>query len=472
MRQKIGLILGPLAFATILMTPAPAGVPPLAWKTAAAGVLMAVWWITEAIPIPATALLPLALFPALGVATIDRAAAPYANPIIFLFLGGFILAIALENSGLHRRIAYRIMAVVGTRPRNLLFGFMLATALLSAAVSNTATVALMLPMGLSVIALVNARTEGAESEGFATALMLGLAYAATIGGLATLIGTPPNALLAGYLAESHGLRIGFAQWMLLGVPLAAVALPVCWAILLRLHRLPAGALAGGAAALRDQIRSLGPIERKERLAAAVTLFIALAWIFRPLLERRIPGLTDPGIAIAGAVLLFAIPVRWRRPEFVVRLGDLERVPWSVLLLFGGGLSLASAVEASGLALAIGRAVALLHGVPPWVAVVAVTTLVIFLTEMTSNTATAAAFLPIVGSAAAGIGTDPALLAVPTALAASCAFMLPVATPPNAIVYGSGRISVVQMVRAGIWLNLALIALITAATLLLARFVVE
>lgn len=466
MREKIGLAAGPLVFLLMLFAPAPAGMPAAAWKTAAVAVLMAIWWITEPIPIPATALLPLALFPLLGVATIEKTAAPYANPVIFLFLGGFLIAAAIERTGLHRRVALHLISFAGTSPRRLLLGFMIATALISTGVSNTATAALMLPLALSVVAMVDPKREDGEHAGFATALMLGVAYSASIGGLATLIGTPPNALLAGYLSTAHGRTVGFGQWMILGVPLAALALPAAWLLLVRVHRLGREGAAGTADLLEGEIAALGPWSRGERFVVIVTLAAALAWITRPLLESMVPGLSDAGIALGAALLLFLVPTSARTWSPVLGPGDIDAVPWSVLLLFGGGLSLAAAIDGSGLAAAIGRGMDGLAGLPPWVMVVAITTVVIYLTEMTSNTATAATFLPIVGSAAVGMGLDPAVFAVPAALAASCAFMLPVATPPNAIVYGSGRVTVPQMVRAGFWLNIIMIAMISILAIML------
>lgn len=468
LRPRVGLFLGPLLFAAMLLLPAPAGMPAAAWRTAAVAVLMAAWWITEAVPIPATALLPLALFPLLGVAPMEATAAPYANPVIWLFLGGFMIAIAIERCGLHRRLALGILRVVGTRPAHLIGGFMLATAFLSMWISNTATVLMMLPMALSIVALVDREAgEGGADPHFAVALLLGLAYAANIGGMGTLIGTPPNALLAGFMGETLGVRIGFGEWMLLGVPLVAVALPLCWLLLVRvLHPVGAVQIAGGAEVIGREARALGPISRAEWTVAVITALTAASWIFRPLLERVAPGINDTSIAIGGALLLFMVPVSWRRGEFPLTWQAAETLPWSVLLLFGGGLSLAAAIQQTGLARWIGEAMRGIGGWPVLLVVVAVTTVVIFLTELTSNTATAAAFLPVVAALAAGIGAAPLGLAVPTALAASCAFMMPVATPPNAIVYAGGRMTIAQMARAGLWLNLLMIVLITAAVFLL------
>jgi sodium-dependent dicarboxylate transporter 2/3/5 len=475
-RARIGLVAGPLLFAAMLLLAPPEGMAVLAWRTAAVGMLMAIWWITEAVPIPATALLPLVLFPLLGVATIAATTAPYANPVIYLFLGGFLIAIALEQCGLHRRLAVAILTLVGTRPANLVLGFMAGTAFISMWVSNTATVVMMLPMATSVIALAGGGTDATggttgdvASRAFDTALLLGIAYAASIGGLGTLIGSPPNALLAGFMAESYGVQIGFVEWMLLGVPIVVLSLPITWVLLTRwMHRLGSDPIAGGAAMLRRERESLGPISRAEWTVGAITALTATAWVTRPLFERWVPALSDTGIAIAGALLLFTVPVTSRPTRVALTWKQAERLPWAVLILFGGGLSLAAAIQQTGLASWIGEALGALAGWPVFAVVVAVTGVVIFLTELTSNTATAAAFLPVVASLAVGIGSDPMLLAIPTALAASCAFMMPVATPPNAIVYGTGRVTIQQMATAGIWLNVFFVALLPIVVVLFAH----
>ncbi|HEV2147675.1 MAG TPA: DASS family sodium-coupled anion symporter [Longimicrobiaceae bacterium] len=463
-RRRIGLPLGPAALLAVLLLPPPAGMEPAAWRTAGVGILMAVWWMSEAVPIPATALLPLLLFPLLGVAGIDAAAAPYANPVIFLFLGGFMLAQAMQKWGLHRRVALEVIRAVGTRPASLVAGFMAAAALLSMWVSNTATAVMMLPIGVSVVELVCRREgggDGRDEANFAAALMLGIAYACSIGGLGTLIGTPPNALLAGFMRETYGVEIGFGRWMLLGVPLVLVGLPLTWALLVRwAHPFRIPEVPGGAEMIRRELRALGPPSRGEAAVAAVFFLAAASWIFRPLLERVLPGLSDAGIAVAAALLLFALPVHPGRGEFALDWEWARRIPWEVLLLFGGGLSLAGAIARTGLAGWIGAALSALDALPTVTVVAVVATVVIFLTELTSNTATAAAFLPVVASLAGGIGEDPLLFAVPAALAASCAFMMPVATPPNAIVYGSGAVTVPQMARAGFLLNLAFVVLVT------------
>jgi len=474
-RGKVGLVLGGFLFLLMTMLPAPAGLAPAAWRTAAVGVLMAVWWVTEAIPIPATALLPLALFPLLGVADIRDAAAPFANPIIYLFLGGFLIARAMEATGLPRRIALRSIQVLGARPRSIVAGVMASCAFLSMWVSNTATALMMLPIGLSLIALV---PEGEDTDDdatgerrrFATALMLGIAYGCSIGGMGTLIGTPPNAFLAGFMLESYGVRIGFAEWMLFGVPVVLVGLPLCYLLLtrvafpIRMRELP-----GGRELVDREARALGPMSAAEWRVAVVFTLTALTWMTRPILVEHVgplAGLSDAGIAMTAALALFLLPSGEPDGRRLLDWKLARDTPWGVLILFGGGLSLAAAVESTGLSAWFGAGVGGLSDWPIILLVLVVVIAVILLTELTSNTATAAAFLPVLGAIAVGLGRDPLLLAVPAALAASGAFMLPVATPPNAIVYGSGAVRIEEMVRAGVWLNALFVFLITAAAYVL------
>jgi len=473
--RRVGLGLGAVLFAALLVLPPPEGLPLPAWRTAAMAVLMAVWWASEALPVAATALLPLILVPLLGIGGMDDAAAPFANPLIFLFLGGFVLALAMQRWNLHRRIALAVVARSGRRPEGLIAGFMAATAFLSMWVSNTATTMMMLAIAVSVVGVV-ARTPAAEdmedaanaartpARNFATALMLGIAYAASIGGLATLIGTPPNALLAAFVAERTGTEIGFARWMAVGLPVSLLLLPVAWALLVRLVFPCAGAHTPDVAAIAEMRRAMGRPGAAERRVAVVFALAALAWIGRPFLALVPPldRLSDPTIAVAAALALFLIPSGTVKGQTLMNWDWARRLPWGTLILFGGGLSLANAVAASGLAAWIGAALGGLAAWPSLLLVAAVAGIVLLLTELTSNTATTATFLPVIAALAAGAGLAPLLLLVPAALAASCAFMLPVATPPNAIVHGSGHVTLPQMVRAGLWLNLAGLACVTAA----------
>ena len=455
--RLVGLVLGPAACAVLLVLPVPEGLSPAGWHTAALAVWMALWWATEAIPLAVTALLPLVLLPLLGVAGIASAAAPYANPLIFLFLGGFLVALAMQRWNLHRRIALHILNRAGARPRRIVGAAMLATALLSMWISNTATAMMMMPIAASLTTIVSVDAAVGRRRGnFAAALMLGIAYAASIGGLATLIGSPPNALLASFMGQIYGTTITFVDWMLIGVPVALVMLPLAWLVLTRVaFPFSSTVDADAAAAVAHALRSLGPMTAPERRVATVALVVAVAWIASPWLGSLVPGgtLSDTVIAIAGAVALFVVPANWGRREFLLDWAWASRAPWHVLLLFGGGLSLAGAIDKTGLAGWIGGGLDLFAVWPLILVVAAVAVLVIFLTELTSNTATTAAFLPVVAAIGVAAGLDPLTLAVPAVLAASCAFMLPVATPPNAVVYGSGLITVPQMIRAGLVLNL-------------------
>lgn len=482
-RAWMGRFLGPLlALAAYFLIPTGGGLSQAGVATIAVGVLMATWWVTEALPLAATALLPIALFPLFGVVEVGDATAPYASDTIFLFMGGFMIALAMQRWGLHRRIALRIVLAVGTQPVRLIGGFMLATGLLSMWVSNTATAVMMLPIGLSVLALTMGDGAGEGEDGsdevsrltgssnFAVALMLGIAYAASVGSLATIIGTPPNTFMVEFLDQQYGVQIGFGQWMLVGLPLAAVFLVVVWVVLTRFVYPPEiSEISGGRELIGDQLRQMGPASRGEKVVLTVFLVTALLWILRQPLSSLplLGGLEDAAIAIAAAIVLFAIPVDPRNGVFALDWQTAVKLPWGVLLLFGGGLSLANGVSETGVDAWIGEGFSGFTGIPILLFVVLVAAAVVLLTELTSNTATAAALLPIFGGVAVGLNLDPMLFVIPAALAASCAFMLPVATPPNAIVFGSGYVTIGQMVRAGIWLNIIAIILITAAMYALA-----
>ncbi|WP_226963818.1 DASS family sodium-coupled anion symporter [Nostocoides sp. F2B08] len=483
----IGLAAGLFA-AALVYTALPNDLATAAKVTAATATLMGIWWMTEAIPIPATALVPLIVFPIASDVDINTVGASYGNSIIFLFMGGFMLALAMQRWDLHRRIALRTVRAMGTRPPMVVAGFMLATAFLSMWVSNTATAVMMIPIGVSVLVLVTDISASAEppadpdheeqrlraaviESDFGTALILGIAYAASIGSLATIIGTPPNTLLVGYLREAHGISIGFGQWMLVGLPLAAVFLAIAWALLTKvLFRPEIDEIPGGRGLIDDEIRILGPASTAEKRVAAVFTLAAVAWVTTPLIWPDNTPITDAGIAMVAAFLLFVLPAGAQRGVRVLPWHTAEKLPWGVLLLFGGGLALSAQFGSSGLTEWIGEQTAGLGGLPVVLMLVILTGGIIFLTELTSNTATAATFLPVAGGVALGIGADPLLLAIPVALAATCAFMLPVATPPNAIAFGSGYVTIGQMVRGGLGLNLIGIVLITCVVLTIAAWV--
>ena len=470
---RVGLMAVPVLLAFVLLTEPPEGLSVAGWRTAGVVGMMAVLWMTEAIPIPVTALLPLVLFPLLDVAPFKDAAAPFANPVIYLFLGGFVLALGLQRWRLHERVAFWIVGRTGSRASRVLAGFMVATAFVSMWINNSATTVMMLPMAISVAALFRARMGGDEKghEGVGLALMLGVAYAASIGGMGTLIGTAPNAFMAGFLRENYGLQIGFGQWMLVGVPLVVVGIFLTHAILARVCLTDRKMeLAGLREEVLGELAKLGSWSRGEILVAVVFCSTAVLWMVQPWLKPWLPGVSDAGIAMTAAVALFLIPVNWRRGEFVLSGRDLRDLPYGVLILLGGGLSMAEMVDQTGLAAWLGTLTAGWQGLPIVLVVVLVTVGILFLTELTSNTATTATFLPVVAAVAVGMGQDPLLLVLPAVMAASCAFMLPVATPPNAIVYASGLVPVPRMARVGILVNLLFAVLIPVAVLTVAAWV--
>ena len=494
--QRWGLVAGPLAaIGAWLLLPTEfvstdgetIAVSTAARSTFAVLVLMATWWLTEAIDIAATALLPIALFPLFGARSISEATAPYAADIIYLFLGGFLLARSMARWGLDRRIALFVLRLVGSSPRRLVGGCMATTALLSAFVSNSATAAMMLPIAVSLITLHGqgdnhdvGRSEDrdvktASERRFSLALLLGIAYSASIGGMATVIGSPPNALLVSFLqrgiAEPYRADLSYAQWLGFALPLVFLMLPLTWLLLTRvLFPITSEPIPGGTEHLNREYAKLGGLKPGE-LATMVVFFVTAAlWISRPLLKGLpgLSGLSDAGIAMLGGLTLFVIPIRFQSREFVMDWRTASTLPWDVLVLFGGGLSLAAAIQANGVAEFFGAQANRLAGAPTWLTILAIVTAVVFLTELTSNTATIATLLPILAAAAPALDVHPYLLIVPATVSASCAFMMPVATPPNAIVFGSGLVSLPQMARAGLWLNTLSIGLITTLVTVLVR----
>ncbi|HHJ16886.1 MAG TPA: DASS family sodium-coupled anion symporter [Gammaproteobacteria bacterium] len=465
----IGLWLGPAVFLLMLLLPQPQGLAPEAWRLAAVSVWMAVWWISEAIPIPATALLPIVLFPLLGIMPATTVTGSYGHHLIFLFIGGFMIAATLERWGLHRRIALHVIRRTGTSPARLVLGFMLATALLSMWISNTATTMLMVTIGLAVLKQVLPDTQQQGSP-LSVALMLGIAYAASIGGIATLIGTPPNAILAGVLEQNYGIQLGFGDWMLFALPLSALMLGLCWLYLTRFaFPLHAVELPGSMDVIEQQLGELGDMSRAERRVAWVFGSVAVAWIGHGLIDwAPLAPLRDSTIAIAGALALFMIPAGTEQRRFLLDWQTAVRIPWDIIILFGGGFALAAGFSETGLTGWLGQQLHVLKGMPVVWVLVAVGLMVTFLTEVTSNTATASLLLPVLGALALAIALPPMLLMVTATLCASFAFMLPVATPPNAIVFGSRCLRIPQMARAGLWLNFLGVLLITAFVYLWAQ----
>jgi solute carrier family 13 (sodium-dependent dicarboxylate transporter), member 2/3/5 len=473
--RRIGLIGGIALFLAVLLLPPPGSLSQEAWTVAAVLALMGSWWLTEAVPIPVTALLPLVLFPLLGISTMQEAATPYANEIIFLFMGSFFLAVGMEKWGVHRRFALAVMTRTGTSPKKLLFGFMAATAFVSMWINNTATAAMMLPIAIALGRMFQPPDGQGRGIGgsynFGVALMLGIAYASSIGGVATLIGTAPNVLFAAAASELLGIEVGFLEWLTVGIPVAGVLLPLSWLVLTTLY--PPEEPTGSASELLAAERAaLGAVSRGERYVTVVFVLTVLAWMTRvpkdlgfatlPGITMIFPEVTDGTIAMLAALALFAWPLDRRTGAVALDWEAAARIPWGVLLLFGGGLSLALGMSESGLAAWIGGSVSGLAGAPTIVIVGATVALFVFLTEITSNTAVTAMAMPITAGVAVVLGLPPAALMAATAIACSMAFMMPAGTPPNAIVFGSGYVSIGQMAWAGIWVNLVSIVVVTMA----------
>ena len=445
------LVLALLLSGTVVLLVPESAMPTAANRVAAVAVLMAVLWVSEAIPIAVTALLPLVFFPLLDVMPLTQVTGNYAHHLVFLFLGGFWLAAAVEHSGLHRRIALHVLRLVGSRIDRIVLGFMSATAFLSMWLSNTATTMMMLPIALAVVARL-----GKESpQGFARVLMLGLAYAASIGGVATLVGSPPNAVLAGVAQTTLGIEIGFGRWLMIGLPLTLLMLPVAWWYLTRVNcRLGQVRVDAGHELIRSELRRMGRAGSAEKRVLAVFAGVAFLWIFKGVIPLQpINELSDSTIAIAGAVLLFILPDGSAQARPLLDWPTAAKIPWDILILFGGGFALAQGFQESGLTAWIGLQMDFLEGSHAFVMLAMVAVITLFLTEITSNTATASMLLPVVAGIASAAGHDALAPMIAAALAASFAFMLPVVTPPNAIVFASRQLSIGQMARAGLWMNL-------------------
>ena len=471
--RKRGFWIGIFLFFGVILLPAPSGLSESAWLVAAVALLMVTWWSTEAIPIPVTSLLPLALFPILGVTSIETAALPYANKNIYLFLGGFLIALSIERSGLHKRLALLMIRRLGSDGPKLIGGFMLVSALISMFVMNTSTTLMLLPIGLAICSVV-AKTVPNMSEidknNFDKALLLSIAYAATIGGMSTLVGTAPNIVFSSFMQEVYGLEIFMDDWMKLGVPVSICMLGLAWVILTRVVY-PVNFTASDETknTLSQMLSDMGPMS-KDELRVGIVFFIAVVlWMFRSLIDNYVIGLTDAGIAITVAIALFIIPSSGRTGELLA-WEQSSKLPWGLLLLFGGGLSLGVQINDTGLGLWIGQSLISLKTVPLIILVMAVAALIIFLTEVTSNVATTSTFLPVFGAVAVAVGVTPEVLTVPVVLAASCAFMLPVATPPNAIVYGANKFKIVDMMRAGFLINIAGIIVVTVFAYYFAKII--
>lgn len=454
-RKKIGLFLGPFLFLIVYQLSPFEGLDPEANAVLACTLWVASWWLSEALPIAATALMPIVLLPLTGGANISQTTAAYGDKMLFLFVGGFILAIAMQRWDLHKRIALLIIKRVGTNAQGIILGFILATGLLSMWISNTATTLMMVTIATALIAEIRTISKETSNQ-FFKALLLGIAFSASIGGVATLVGTPTNPIFVAIAQKLYGEEFAFASWMAFSLPFSLVMLGLCWLVLTRLTfpikkiRLPMG-----KEMIERELKALGKMSYEEKAVAIVFTLTALLWITRSfVLNQFIPGINDTVIAIGAASFMFIIPSKEIKGRNLLTWEEAERLPWGVIILFGGGLSIAAAFQSSGLANWLGLQLSLVSGFPTFLLILIVVLSVNFLTEVTSNVATASIFLPVLASLADAIGIHPYFLMVPATMAASCAFMLPVATAPNAIVFGSGELKIGEMVRAGIWLNLA------------------
>ena len=471
-----GLLIGPVLFVGIITTLSIAGLDDNAIRVIAVAAWLVVWWMTEAVPLPVTALLPLVLFPLLGIFSMTEAAAPYASPIVFLFMGGFIIALAMEKRNLHRRIALNLIRLTGTDANGIILGFMLATAFLSMWISNTATTVMMLPIALSVIELLREQSPEGDSTGyqrFALGLMLCIAYSANIGGTTTIIGTPPNVVLVGYMQEFYQQDVAFGRWLLVGVPVCVILLSGTYWMVTRVlfpHRL--GQLAGSDTLIADKLRALGAMSRAEKRVALVFGLTAFGWVFQTTINDWLGDryLDNTIVAMAGGILMFIVPANLGQQEYLLDWESTTRLPWGILLLFGGGLCLAKGMETTGLVQWVGDRIASDPDINLGWLILLLTAFMLFMTEIMSNVALVVIFVPVVFGIADGLGIEPMYLAVPVTLASSCAFMMPVSTPPNAVVFSSGYIRIGDMAKAGFLLNLLSILVLVVITLTVVRWV--
>lgn len=451
----VSLLSGPVLFSLILITGALTGTGSPMLNVAAAGAWMVCWWMMEAVPIAVTALLPIVLFPIMGITDLKTTTANFANPTIYLFMGGFMLALSMEKTGLHKRIAFFILRLTGNHANGIILGFFITTALLSMWVSNTATTLMMLPIGLSVIQLLetHASRPGRNFKNFAMVLTLGIAYAATIGGLGTVIGSPPNVLTKGFIEQLTGKQVSFLDWMILGVPLVVVLLGLTYGFMILAfpHRL--GRIHEVNKVMDELRESLGRMKKEEWIVVVIFCLTAISWIAGGLINSFTDTkyFDDTIIAMVGGLLMFLVPLSLKEKKFILEWHDVRRLPWDILLLFGGGLSLATGMEKSGIMQAIGKQISESGISPHWMLLLMIT-LVLALSELMSNVALAGIFVPVAISIARYTGQDELMYAVTCGIATSYGFIMPVATPPNAIVYGSGHIRIKVMAKAGVWVN--------------------
>tara|TARA_A100001234_G_scaffold45743_1_gene37978 strand:+ start:909 stop:2375 length:1467 start_codon:yes stop_codon:yes gene_type:complete len=475
-KNILGLIIGPLLFLAIMIFVDAEGLSFEAKCILASTAWMAVWWVTECVPISVTALLPIVLFPLTGGMDLATTTAAYGHKLVFLFVGGFLIALAIEKWHLHKRLALNIIRVTGSNKSRVILGFMLATAFLSMWISNTATSIMILPVGLAIISQLkdDPKTIENENEVFGKSLMIAIAYSASIGGMATLIGTPPNMVLAGVVEESYGIKLNMFDWMKFGVPLSSFLLIICWLYLTKIaFKFKNEEFSAGKEEILRQINKLGRFSNEEIKVLIVFTLTALGWIFRGSIETIFPMIDDTIIAIFFAVTLFIIPTKNHKSNTTLLVwNDTVKLPWGILILFGGGMAIASAFGKSGLALWIADLLQNLNDVSLFLIILIIVTSINLLTEVTSNMATTAMLLPVLVTIALAIEVHPYFLLVSATLAASCAFMLPISTPPNAVVFGSGFLKIEDMFKKGVWMNLISIITITLVVYFTLPYVFE
>lgn len=467
--KRFGFLAGPISFLLILLLVDSDFISPGAYKVLAVAMWMIIWWITEAAPVPIAALLPLILFPFLGVMKMSEAAAPYANPIIFLFMGGFMIALGLEKHRLHERIALNLIRITGTSGNGIILGFLIATGFISMWISNTATAMMMLPIAISVINLLNTErnntpeTTSVGERNFGIGLMLVIAYAANIGGIATIIGTPPNVVFVGLLDQFYHQKMQFGKWMLIGVPLSLLLLAACYITITRLFPNRLEKIYGADSLIKNKLVELGAIRHEEKLVMVIFSLTCSLWIFQQPLNLLFGKeiLNDTNIAMGGGSLMFIAPSNLKKFTFLLHWRDTEKLAWGILILFGGGLCLAQGLSNAGIIQAVGARIAEQSTSVNWL-LFGLITASVFITELMSNVALVQIFIPVVFGIAVNLGLDPILLGMPVALGASMAFMFPVATPPNAIVFSSGHMKVKDMMRAGIFMNTISVTIIYLA----------
>jgi sodium-dependent dicarboxylate transporter 2/3/5 len=462
--KYISLLIGPAIFGLMELIGAPETMNYAAYQVLCVTVWVAIWWITEAIPIAVTAMLPIVLFPLTGALSLSDTTESFGHKYIFLYLGGFLLAIAIEKWSLHKRIALNIINLIGSNINTIILGFMVATGFMSMWISNTATSVMMLPIGMAVVSQFKKRDDGVTSDAdfVGKALMLAIAYSASIGGFATLIGTPPNLVLAGVLEETYGVKISFMDWMKIGLPISSLLMIACWYYLTRFaYKFEQKEFPGGRKEIKSMLGQLGKMTYEEKVVMWVFIGTALLWICRSMIEKFIPAVDDTIIAMIAGTILFIIPAK--NNARIIDWSECSNIPWGIILLFGGGMALAKGFSDTGLAEWIALQMTQMQGLSLLVLILVLVTSVNFLTEITSNLATTAMLLPVLAPMAFAFDLHPYMIMVSVTIAASCAFMLPVATPPNAVVFGSGYLRIPDMMRAGIWMNLMSIVVVTLFT---------